>query len=194
MLSFLHVAKISTSREASGPGERTVVHFQGCSLGCSGCFNKKQWPTEQTDESRYYTARALVDVLKQRGKNVTFSGGEPFQQFDAFRDLLIAMKHLCQPLTILVFTGYTLDEIKAVDCTPLDYIDAMVTGRYEKDKAVSEGLLSSKNQEMHALTSRIPMSELTTVRRTIDVRIGKDGTLHATGFPTNKLRRELRNI
>ncbi len=193
MLGFLHVAKISTSREASGPGERTVVHFQGCSLGCSGCFNKKQWPTERTDETRYWPVPSLIEEIGQRGKNVTFSGGEPLQQ-RAFSSLLFHLRVLYPKLTIMVFTGYDLEEVEMRDASYLRTIDAMVAGRYEKDKPVAEGLLSSSNQKLHALTGRIPMSELTAVRRTIDVRIGKDGTLHATGFPTNKLRRELENV
>ena len=34
---FIH-NKVSQS-EANGPGNRTVVWFQGCNLKCSGCWN-----------------------------------------------------------------------------------------------------------------------------------------------------------
>ena len=42
---------------------------------------------------------------------VTFSGGEPFCQAEGFYDLAVKIKKLGTGLDILIFTGYTYEEL-----------------------------------------------------------------------------------
>ena len=63
-----------------GPGIRTTVFFQGCSLCCPWCHN----PEYRTGEGVEMTvSQALEKILEDRpfyeesGGGVTFSGGEP---------------------------------------------------------------------------------------------------------------------
>ncbi len=54
----------------------------------------------------------------------------------------------------IVFTGYTLEEIKKdpqlESC--LKYIDVLIDGRYIDEKRISSSLAGSSNQEFHFLS------------------------------------------
>lgn len=68
-----------------GPGIRTVVFLQGCSLRCRYCHNPDTWETEASG-AQLLQPRELVDKLRRfrpyygRQGGVTFSGGEPLLQ------------------------------------------------------------------------------------------------------------------
>ena len=65
---------------ANGPGPRSVVWFQGCTLGCPGCFN----PGTHRREGGYSVPVEELAGQLSAGEpaitGVTVSGGEPFQQ------------------------------------------------------------------------------------------------------------------
>lgn len=139
---------------ANGPGLRAVVWFQGCTLGCPGCFNPATHDPAggcQTD-----TAALAADILTLRPgiEGVSISGGEPFQQPEALLDLLKRLDD--SGLSRLAFTGYTLEEARAMSLGQpiLDHLDVLVAGRYVASKRVARGLLGSANQQIHLVTSR----------------------------------------
>ncbi len=65
-----------------GPGIRTVVFFNGCSLRCLYCHNPEMWKMKEKN----ITPKELVEKIKryrpyyQDNGGVTFSGGEPLMQ------------------------------------------------------------------------------------------------------------------
>src|SRR6266545_7596698 len=102
VLINLH-ATMARSR-ANGPGTRFAIWFQGCSLGCPGCFNPATHPAAAGQRVR---VGELVDrVLAERHaiEGVTVSGGEPFEQPEA----LLALAQSLRPhgLSVLVFSGF----------------------------------------------------------------------------------------
>lgn len=79
-----------------GPGVRTVVFMQGCSLRCAYCHNPDTW---SMDCGIVMEADELINKLikfkpyyKSSGGGVTFSGGEPLLQ----PEFLIEMLKLCR--------------------------------------------------------------------------------------------------
>ncbi len=67
-----------------GPGIRTVVFLNGCSLRCKFCHNPETW---QIRELNYDVSDIVKKALRSKPyyKNnggVTFSGGEPLLQYD----------------------------------------------------------------------------------------------------------------
>ncbi|WPC43111.1 pyruvate formate-lyase-activating protein [Clostridium sp. JS66] len=66
-----------------GPGIRTVVFMQGCSLRCAYCHNPDTWNfqggTEITPEELVKKISRFKPYFKNGG-GVTFSGGEPLMQ------------------------------------------------------------------------------------------------------------------
>src|ERR1039457_7561872 len=107
---LLH-ALIPASR-ANGPGLRSVVFFQGCSIGCLRCWNPKshhfQGPEVKVDV-------VAQDVLRARQEHslegVTFSGGEPMQQADSLLGLMHSMREHAPELSFGMFSGYSEPEL-----------------------------------------------------------------------------------
>ena len=75
-----------------GPGIRSVVFFQGCSLRCAFCHNPDTWGTEPNKVIT--TADLIKKILRFKpyydssGGGVTFSGGEPLLQPEFLLDIL----------------------------------------------------------------------------------------------------------
>jgi len=77
-----------------GPGIRTTVFLQGCSLHCWWCHNPDLQEASPSGASRT-GVQALVETLKRderywtsSGGGVTLSGGEPLHEVDGCRALL----------------------------------------------------------------------------------------------------------
>ncbi len=109
-----------------GPGIRTVVFMQGCSLRCAYCHNPDTWNFQGGIE---ITPEELVKKIVRfkpyfkNGGGVTFSGGEPLMQ----PDFLIETLKLCKEQgihTTIDTAGYGVgryDEIlKYTDLVLLD--------------------------------------------------------------------------
>ena len=79
---LLH-AFVSATR-ANGPGLRAVIYFQGCTLNCSGCWNRRTHKFKGQDLAVRDVAQLFEEARGlERLEGVTFSGGEPMQQAEA---------------------------------------------------------------------------------------------------------------
>lgn len=89
------VDSIETFGLVDGPGIRTVIFLNGCSLRCKFCHNPETWEMKECS----YTSREIVEkVLRNKPyfKNnggVTFSGGEPLLQVDFLLDVCTKLKN-----------------------------------------------------------------------------------------------------
>ena len=86
------IDSIETFGLVDGPGIRTVVFLNGCSLRCKFCHNPETWKIKELN----YTSEEIVEKVKRNkpyfknGGGVTFSGGEPLLQYD----FLLDIKHI----------------------------------------------------------------------------------------------------
>jgi anaerobic ribonucleoside-triphosphate reductase activating protein len=146
---------------ANGPGRRAVAWLQGCSLGCPGCFNPQ---THAFEAGEIVPVRALFERICAPGariEGVSISGGEPMQQAAPLVSLLRQLRQETA-LSILVFSGYTLQEIERMPAAApaLAFIDVLVAGRYQAKQRLGAGLVGSTNQTIHLLTSRYSLADL----------------------------------
>jgi len=103
---LLH-AFIPASR-ANGPGLRSVVFFQGCSLACPGCFNPESHPFTGADVTVPAVAERVLQARKEYGvEGVTFSGGEPMQQAPALLELIRTLHQQLPSFSFGMFSGYS---------------------------------------------------------------------------------------
>jgi anaerobic ribonucleoside-triphosphate reductase activating protein len=166
LIHSIHTSKVN------GPGERLVIWTQGCSKGCKNCFNPATWKFEGLNI-------LPLDIIKDIGSvsGVTISGGDPLEQGDIL-DLLIPLYNLNLPKGIILFSGYTIDEINNSSLREcLNYIDVLIDGRYIDEQRISSGLRGSENQNIIYFSDKIKPEELEIDQ---EIEIG-DG--YISGFP-----------
>lgn len=171
---------------ANGPGTRFVVWMQGCTLGCAGCFNPG---THDPAAGREVEVAELAAQLAASGADgLSLSGGEPLQQPAAAAALLDAARAL--GMSTLAFSGYTLEEIRALPGGPevLARLDVLVDGRYVSTERLAEGLRGSANQRIQLLTRRYSLADVEATP-VAEIRIGPTGELVLTGVNPLKLKR-----
>lgn len=154
---------------ANGPGGRAVIWVQGCTLGCFGCFNPE---THSVEGGENVSADDLFDRVVALGESIegiTISGGEPLQQRPSLLALLKRVRRETA-LSVLVFTGYTWEEIQHMpEAEPLlACVDVLIAGRYDPTQRFAPEnekrfLRSSTNQTAHTLTNRYTLADLQSV-------------------------------
>lgn len=180
---LINVANIVTGSNIYGPGVRNVVWMQGCSLNCPGCWNKEMWSLSPKD---LYSLDELWAKINSGDdiEGITLLGGEPLDQASA--TLAIAKRVQSEGLSLVLFTGYELDEILNMGLAEiLDYVDILITGRYvERLRTLQHQWIGSTNQEIHFLTQRYNESIIRDANY-IELEIGEDGALSLFGFPSD---------
>ncbi|HQC53167.1 MAG TPA: 4Fe-4S cluster-binding domain-containing protein, partial [Lentisphaeria bacterium] len=87
------VHSYETMGALDGPGLRLVVFLQGCPLRCRYCHNPDTWATAVGQETRVDEIMRRIQRLRPyfgRRGGLTLSGGEPLQQPEFCRDILLA--------------------------------------------------------------------------------------------------------
>lgn len=174
---------------ANGPGVRAAVWVQGCSLGCPGCFNPGTHDAGGAAEE--VAVDALVDRLVALGDTIeglTVSGGEPLEQPAALLALTRAVRARTA-LSLIVFSGLTIDEIRAMPRGPelLEQLDVLIDGRYVAGERHASGLRGSHNQRIWCLTDRYREADIEATPEG-EVHIGTDGTVTISGVAPLPIR------
>jgi anaerobic ribonucleoside-triphosphate reductase activating protein len=93
----------------------------------------------------------LIRHWLKRADGVTISGGEPFDQIGALRELLMKIRR-AHPGDILVYSGYSFEKLseKLKDFEGL--IDALIADPFEINTGQSLPLRGSDNQRLVTLT------------------------------------------
>ena len=155
----MKVARVLYPVKVLGPGMRIGLWLSGCPRRCEGCSNPELWETES------YQEVAVADLLNQLEKiirtrsvdGVTITGGEPLFQPKELAKLLMGLKDLTTD--ILVYTGYTLAELKSSaepavgEC--LEQIGVVIDGPYVKNLNRDCLLRGSENQRIIVLNQAL---------------------------------------
>ncbi|GAA4630142.1 4Fe-4S cluster-binding domain-containing protein [Actinoallomurus vinaceus] len=140
-----------------GPGRRAGIWTQGCTIHCPGCLSRDTW---EADPSTAIPVATVLGWLRSLSgvDGVTISGGEPFQQPEALRALLLGIRAWAPPeVDILVYSGYAASRLRRSARTRelLELCDAVVAGPYiERLNQVDRGLQwrGSSNQQIIAVS------------------------------------------
>ena len=126
----IDMAGIAGDSIVDGPGIRTTYFAQGCPHHCEGCHNPETWDfgvgTPMETEALAAIARA-----NPLCRGVTFSGGEPFAQAEAFAELAEILKG--EGYEVASYSGYTFEQL--LQGTPaqrrlLSLLDVLVDGPF----------------------------------------------------------------
>jgi anaerobic ribonucleoside-triphosphate reductase activating protein len=205
----MQIHEFISDSQVNGPGCRAVLWFQGCSLGCPGCWNPQTHAFDMKSERSVEEVGSWI--LACPGiEGVTFSGGEPFQQAPGLLELCECVKAERPHLSLGIFSGYTIKELAAgrwqYRCSQdrlwhqgtaalfnqiAAHLDFGVFGRFATGRASTEKpLCGSRNQEVVFFTDRY--SERDLEPQSCEINLSHDGSeMTVTGFPPPDLVRGL---
>ncbi len=111
-----------------GPGFRTSIYCAGCRHQCPGCHNPQSWDFKG---GREMSTEELMRIIEADPyANVTFSGGDPMYQCDAFAELARAI-HERTNKDIWCYTGFTFEKlITRAQRELLELLDVLVDGPF----------------------------------------------------------------
>ena len=144
----ISVLKIVEDTTVDGPGFRTSIYAAGCEHGCKGCHNPESW---EISNGKWMDIDEILKIIKSNFlAQVSFSGGDPLFQPEAFTELARRIKLETQK-NIWCYTGFTFQKILRNHklSAILPYIDVLVDGQFiEKKKVDNLPFVGSSNQRI----------------------------------------------
>ncbi len=179
-----------------GPGERACVWVQGCPIRCVGCFNPETWPfeggTEMTVDDLFERVSRENDI-----EGITFLGGEPFAQAAPLAELAERLRE--KGLSVVTFTGYTVERIRAAGDAAWDRLlaatDLLIDGPFVEAQAdQGRPWVGSSNKRFIFLTGRYRHLEadLNDIPNGLELRISPEGGVTINGMETSEALDQLR--
>lgn len=149
---ILRLSGVIKNSIVDGPGFRLTVFCQGCPHHCKGCHNEKTWSFESGFDA---SIEKIIDVAKKQPllQGLTFSGGEPFCQAEAFAQLgKLAHEN---GYNVVTYTGYTFEKLlENSENNPhwkslLEQTDYLIDGKFIlEEKSLMLKFRGSKNQRI----------------------------------------------
>ncbi|HEV7708745.1 MAG TPA: 4Fe-4S single cluster domain-containing protein [Asanoa sp.] len=182
------VARYLATTTAEGPGVRTAVWVQGCSIRCAGCFNPHLFPT--VGGVRRAPAELAARVLAEHTAGLTLLGGEPFEQAEGLAE--VARRVRAAGRSVLTFSGYTHAALRRAAAAGrpgvaglLAATDLLIAGPFRRDRVDHERpWAGSTNQEFVVLDDRFP--DLAAWRSgavdRVQVDVDRAGTVSVNGW------------
>ena len=134
-----------------GYGRRVVIWTQGCSIHCPGCVSRDTWDAEPRHRIALDELLAGCAGWLAEADGVTISGGEPFDQPDALRELLKLLR-VRQAGDLLVFSGYPHERLFAEHADILTLADVLISEPFVAQAGQTLALRGSDNQRVFLLT------------------------------------------
>lgn len=128
----IRILDIAYETMADGPGLRTSIYCAGCAHFCAGCHNQQSWDFAAGQDME---VEELLAIIKDdEFADVTFSGGDPLYQVEAFAELARRIKQETTK-NIWCYTGFTYEEVLADERLSmiLPYIDTLVEGPFVQE-------------------------------------------------------------
>jgi anaerobic ribonucleoside-triphosphate reductase activating protein len=185
---LLSIAQTVACTEAEGPGRRFALWFQGCPLRCPGCCNPEMLPFKGGQQRTVAEMVAEIESAREQHgiEGVTLLGGEPLAH--AAGAVPLARELHQRGLTVMVFSGYTLEEAREMPdpevANLLALTDILVDGPYRRDLPESRRRwIGSSNQRIHFLSDRYRAEDPCWKRpNTLEIRLRGD-EVTVNGFP-----------
>lgn len=143
---------------ADGPGLRVSVYCSGCYHKCKGCHNPQTWDMFSGELTSIDT---ILNEIKEDtySSGVTFTGGDPMYQVEAFTELAKRIKEETDK-DIWLYTGFVMSKILNEPCLSqiLKYVDYVVDGPYVEDlRDIDLKFRGSSNQTIYKIVDRFPI-------------------------------------
>jgi anaerobic ribonucleoside-triphosphate reductase activating protein len=151
----MQIDRIYYPVETPGYGKRLGIWTIGCPHNCNNCSNPELQNINTDKDIVIDDLAKIIWRFKDKIDGVTITGGDPFYQYAALLDLLKTISNI-GIIDVLVYTGYTLNEIKKLNWVEaLEYIGVLVDGKYETKLDNGIGIIGSQNQEVYILKAQL---------------------------------------
>lgn len=156
---MMYAARILYPVKTLGPGDRVGIWLCGCPRRCRGCSNPELWAQEErfriNRDDLLRLVRSISDSAPVDG--FTLTGGDPFMQAEELALLLPELRRISGD--ILVYTGYTLEELRARQSPAVDEalrnISVLIDGEYIEERNTGLVLRGSDNQRIFCFDGRL---------------------------------------
>lgn len=162
----IRILNVLHDTTVDGPGFRTSIYCAGCKHHCQGCHNPQSWDFSAGEDVE--VDELFRDIVADPFANVTFSGGDPFYQAEAFTKLARKIKTETKK-NIWCYTGFLFEELKHHDVYRelLRYIDVLVDGPFVESQRDEDLLFrGSANQRIIDVQSSLQQGEIVPWERT----------------------------
>jgi len=187
----LRIARVLHGTTAEGPGLRTAIWFQGCSIRCDGCINPHLF--SPTGGNGVSADDILREAISTGVEGLTLIGGEPFDQPVAGAEL--ARKAQKLGLGVIAFSGYEYESLRGRGESTEEFlasIDLLVDGPYQVwNPEERRALVGSTNQRFIHLSGRYRTYQPDIATNRVDIRIRPDGSIDIAGFLDSEGLRDL---
>ena len=153
-----------------GYGNRLGIWFQGCEKHCRNCISPEFRSKEDGEILHLAEIKKIIRCDCGKIDGLTISGGEPFDQPEG---LMLLVEWFAEEFNddILIFTGYTLDELYEKKSSTikriLNTISVLVDGEYMEELNSGIGLRGSTNQKIYVWKNRDKYTDLEKYNRNI---------------------------
>lgn len=163
MAARIRIAGIIKESIVDGPGIRFVVFAQGCRHNCPGCHNPATHPLSG---GSFVEVEDIINQMKNNPllDGITLSGGEPFEQAEAFSELAEMAKN--SGYNVMTYSGYTYENIlinKSMNpgwSKLLNLTDTLVDGEFRlEEKSLLLQFRGSLNQRIIDVRQSIALNE-----------------------------------
>lgn len=186
----MYIARMLYPVKNLGPGERLGIWVSGCNRSCRGCANPELRTRKPEHKINLDNFKKLVFMLPIQPDAVTITGGEPFEQAKE-------LASLCEWFSdnvskdILVYTGYTLQQLKDKNDKDVDQflsqIAALIDGEYIEELNRGNRIKGSENQTLYVFRPEyrddyVTLDSMSAEKRIIQPFMSYDGSIITTGF------------
>lgn len=193
---LLNIADVYPVSYSNGPGRRSVIWVQGCTLKCPGCFNQAFQPhISQYLVDPQNFALKITDLCQEHNcEGITLTGGEPFQQSQAVVQFVEIIRE--NDFNIVCFSGYTYP--KLVESTHEDIrtllgmIDLLIAGPFDISNQCYRTWFHDPDKELVYITDRISSERINNLQDLEFIVEGSD--ISVTGFPEQKDYKILKDL
>ena len=184
MEQTINLARMYYPVRTLGPGDRVGIWLAGCDRRCPGCISPELQSSGAGRAVRVDEVIGYITRLCDTACGFTISGGEPFLHPDELKSLIYGLYGLLDD--IIIFTGYTLDELELMRDDDVDYvlehISVLIDGPYRKELSTDRGLRGSSNQTIHIFKHFERYKDLVTCERSLQVVVA-DSRVMTIGIP-----------
>lgn len=180
----MRTARFEAKTSVEGPGLRSALWLQGCSIKCPDCCN----PELQTPDSgcEVNVNELVKKILAANADGLTLLGGEPLDQAVEVLELLKALRQ-ANYTGIIMFTGYEWAAIISAPAKKLaaELCDLVIAGPFVKNESPGKRRwIGSDNQTTHFVTPFYKDLQQNWPENIREIEIFiKDGVIMVNGTP-----------